>query len=587
MRLPSRAVAVVLVVVVSAVSGAVYVGAADAFLPGSDEAEQELTFEETAEERGLTYNATRTRYRGSLFGNEGAYVADYDNDLDPDVLVMGGEKPVLFENRDGNFERSGALPALETETQFRSALFFDYDNDGDQDLLLIPRVGELTFLENVDGEDRYAERDVGLNATVTGGIGASAADYDRDGCLDVFVIQYGNWSENLPTEILNEKGLVAVPDHVKQAAENHTIPGDNGKPNMLFNGDCGEFERADEAGIEGTRWSLATSFVDFTGNGYPDIHVANDFNNDTLYVNQGDGTFERTNMSAATDRNGMASEVADVNGDGQLDVFVTNIYFEENATTLTGVRKRMLSLAPGGNNLLVNRGDGEFEDRGTRFEVAKGGWGWAAVFGDFDNDGDQDLFHTTSSDVPLVGWDETGFDTPMLFERTGDGFESRNASEAGFAPTNGRGAAALDVDGDGGLDLVIGDTPPYRFTVTDSGQARTVLTERVKLYENQGHDGNWTRIVVRAGDEERVTLGAEVEVVADDTTATRVKNARSDYLSQDSRFLHVGLGDAGEIETLRVEWPDGTERTFTGVDVNRTVVVTPEGLTYAENATAD
>lgn len=89
----------------------------------------------------------------------------------------------------------------------------------------------------------------------------------------------------------------------------------HGNPNLLFDGDCNSFEQVENAGIEGTRWSLATSFVDLTGDGYLDIHVGNDFNTDVLYVNQHDGTFRRVEIPA-TDRHAMASEVADVTGDG-------------------------------------------------------------------------------------------------------------------------------------------------------------------------------------------------------------------------------------------------------------------------------
>jgi len=344
--------------------------------------------EEIGESAGFDYRVVQ--YEGVGRGG-GVYVGDYDSDGWPDVLAVGGTpeaggegRPALYENTGGAFERSGALPdGLGRQTV--AALFFDYDDDGREDLLLLRLRAEPLLLENEGGS--FVRREGAFDAALTEPTGAAAADYDGDGCLDVFVVQNGDWTERTP---------------VAHSDPGRDVTDDNGEPNYLFRGSCGEgFERVTDTGIEGTRWSLATSFVDLTGDGRPDVHVANDYNNDYVYVNEGDGTFAAVALGARTNRNGMSSEVLDVNGDGRLDLFVTNIYVDV-ANVSSGpirnyLRYRLGKRADGGNNLLVNRGNGTFVDRAAAYGVRKGGWGWAAVATDFDNDGDQDLFHTTSA----------------------------------------------------------------------------------------------------------------------------------------------------------------------------------------------
>jgi len=507
----------------------------------SRSSDDRIRFREVGAERGFDYTASRNATFGS--GRAGVYVTDFDNDRRPDVLAIGGGEPALFENTGGAFERTDALPPLDITV--KGALFFDYDNDGWEDLLLLPINGSAVFLENRNG--RFSERDAGLDTEMQIALGASAADYDRDGCLDLFVVQSGDWRRGVPkAEMLS---------HSREAG----IATDNGNPNLLFDGDCESFERVEDAGIEGTRWSLATSFVDLTGDGYPDIHVGNDYNTDILYVNQRNGTFERRELPA-TDRHAMASEVADVNGDGRLDVFVTNIHFEREIW----MAENMPSMDYSGNNLLVNRGNGTFVSRERAYGVRDGGWGWAAALVDLDNDGDRDLTHATKyyrADANGDGIYQSVQTRPRIWERTGGNFTRLNASRAGFEASSGRGLAHLDYDLDGDQDLVVGN---------NNGE--------FKLYENRADGGNWLQISV-AGDG-GTTLGSRVYVETGNETHYRTLNTEAGLLSQDTRTRHFGLGEH-ETVTVDVIWADGTERTFEHVDVNRRLVIRRNGTVEA------
>lgn len=506
----------------------------------TQDAEEDLYFHEVAAERGFNYTPNLAVDFG---GRSGVYTTDFNNDQWTDVLAVGGEDPALFENTGGEFEQTVALPSVDIAV--KSALFFDYDNDGWEDLLLLPVNGTAVFLKNQNGT--FHEQDVGLDRPMQMAR-ASVADYNQDGCLDLFIAQSGDWRDGVPK--------AALPSYSREDA----LLNDSGQVNLLYEGDCESFERVKDAGIEGTRWSLVTSFVDLTGNSYPDIHVGNDFNVDILYVNQADGTFERVEIPD-TKRHAMSSEVADVTGNGDLDIFVSNVHFEEQIR----LQGKMPSMDNQGNNLLINHGNGTFTTEEHAFGVRDGSWGWAAAIVDLNNDGRLDLVHTTKN--VLLEANETGLiekieTYPHIWQRTTENFTRLNASEVGFETSSGRGMVHLDYNQNGRQDLIL-----------------ATAVDDFKLYENRGPDSNWLQISV--GGNGVPALGSDVHVTTDNGTQYQVVNAHSDFLSQNTRTLHFGLDDH-ESATVHVMWPDGTERTLESVNANQRLMISPEGLVEAE-----
>lgn len=506
----------------------------------------ELSFTEVTADAGFQYESAD---RGMGNGNDGLYVTDYDNDLREDILAIGGSEPVLFRNTDGKFERTGAIPTVSGTIQ--GALFFDHDNDGWEDLLILRRGETPVFLENREGS--FRKTDVGLNDELSVPVGASAADYTGNGCLDLFIIQYGDWSETTP--------------YGWQSQLPFEMEDDNGHPNALYRGSCGEFDLVDDAGIEGVHWSLATSFVDLNGDDRPDIHVANDYYNDTIYYNNGDATFNRTVLGSETDRNGMSSTVADITGNGHSDIFVTNIYFPRDSSDLTeterrlfkGFRDNRLGKRMHGNNLLVGTDSG-FEFAGEEAGVDEGGWGWAAITTDFDSSGQQDLFHTTQR-IMRFNKSEPVYTSPMLWIQEDNEFYRQHALEIGFSETDGRGAVHADFDHTGSADVAI---------ATFDGQYH--------LYRNDGPQGNSLQVRVK-GNREGTAIGARVYVVTDNRTQVQLNDDKTDYQSQSTRFLHFGVGDSVTVNELRIVWPDGTERTFEDVETGQRLLVAPDGIT--------
>lgn len=526
--------------------------------------ESRLRVENVAEEAGFIYEYSSPEYPGQkdILTNAGVYISDVTRNGQPDVLALGGSEPILFENEGGSFEPRVPFDGVDADIDYTGALFLDADSDGWDELLLFARQGPPVFLDNVDGEFEVVSVGFEDHKWPRTGVplGAAAADYDGDGHLDLFVIQNGNWTVSQPIQPF--QGEFFDPD------------ADNGAPNYLFAGDGESFELVEDAGIEGERWSLATSFFDLTGNGHPDIHVANDFNYDVLYENQGDGTFEKRDIPNSN-RHGMSSTVADITGDGSPDLFVTNIYYPPAyAENVPFVQVNME-----GNNLFTFE-DGEIVDRAEEYSLRKGGWGWASIAEDLTNDGTKEVLHTT---MPLGSLRELAREMdhseadirekfsyllyPSLYEGTEDGgYAQIPAHQAGFELTDARGLAVCDIDGDGALDLFFANS-------REEGEERR-WRGTYRLYENQTDIGAWLQVdIVPDG---APVEGTRVTVVADGLSETQVYHSRTDFLSQSWRTLHFGLGEAEE-SNLVIEWSDGTEHSHSDVPANQRIQIYPDG----------
>ena len=520
------------------------------------------SFEEVANERGFDYESTATSDSST---DSGLYVADFDNDGDEDLLAIGSGSPTLFENTGGAFERARTFDHGDA----RTAHFLDYNNNGWRDLVVAMYDGTLALYVNDEGtfERRNAaiEDVLGYNGYP---VSMSSADFSGNGCLDLFVGMYGIPSGGSPPVTRGHAHDLAanhpaVRPAPTPATENHLLYG------VRESGTCTQLvEASDQAGIEGKNWTLATSAADFTGDGHVDIHVGNDFDSDVLYENNGNGTFERHLLGPATDRNAMSSVAKDVNGDHRLDLFVTNIYFPDDVTLeIGGFDLTQVAPLPKGNNLLINQGgepgEGLFVDGAPAHGLDDGGWGWAAAVEDFTNDGHLDVVHSTGASTPVEPYER--FRAPQVWQGTADSWERVNGSQIGLAKHQGRGLVSLDYDSDGALDFAVATTPfdPHTFR---SGSAQ------FKLYENQLESSESLQLFVRNPD--GIERNAAVLIETDKRTLLRRTNANGDYLSQNSRLMHVGTANE-QIRNVRVLWPDGSESTYHDLTEGNRYVLTP------------
>src|SRR5256714_2722076 len=305
-------------------------------------------------------------------------ISDFDGDGRPDIYLTNsrfGEPNALYRNKgDGTFEDVAASAGLADlnkpgEGVSMGAVWGDFDNDGREDVLVY-RYGYLALYKNLDGRHfQDVTESAGLHRWVNSN-GAIWLDYDRDGLLDLYVTAYFRSDIDLwhltSTRIMHNSFEFAT----------------NGGKNLLFhNLGGGKFEDVtDHMGVGSTRWTLAAASADFNGDGWPDIYVANDYGPEELYLNDHGKRFVLAKAGLESEsKSGMSVSLGDAFNRGRLDAFVTNIsergyLFQNNNLRLNGMSET-----------------GRFKNVADP-QVADAGWAWGAQFGDFNNDGANELF---------------------------------------------------------------------------------------------------------------------------------------------------------------------------------------------------
>ena len=444
----------------------------------------------------------------------GVAAGDYDGDGWVDLFAVGGTLGPnrLFRNLGGGaFEEVAAAAGVAGSSEAASGpTFADLDGDGWLDLVIggIRQAPVRVYRNRGDGTFFEATAATGL---VSGRDTFSAAfgDYDRDGDLDAFLSHWG------------------VPGPVA-----HLWRNDGG-----FFVDVGRDLGVSDAYTQ-RDFTFAPNFADLDDDGWPDLLVTGDFGTSRVFRNLGGGGFEETTSEVVTDENGMGAAVGDYDGDGDLDWFVSSIWDP------TGVPAGNWGVT--GNRLYRNRGDGTFEDATDSAGVRRGYWGWGSCFGDFDNDGDLDLFHVNG--FPISGADPFFEDPAVFFENRGDGTFTERASDLGLADTGqGRGVVCFDYDRDGDLDVFIANN-----------------SQASKLYRNDlatGHRSVEVKLVGQGPNTE--AIGARIWLTAGGLTQMRELRAGSNFASQTPALAHFGLGPTQHIDEVRIRWPDGQRTLLT------------------------
>jgi len=484
----------------------------------------------------------------------GIGVGDLDNDGYPDLFIAGDGMGKLYLNRGkagpGRFTDVTArwgIPAGLDDSH--GAIFFDRDGDGDLDLVVLRSEHPSLLLDN-DGK-RFTDvaGKVGF-APHRGAHVITAFDYDKDGDLDLYVGYYGNHLSNTTEDERN------VP----------SMDGKNGSPNQMWRREPdGRYtEVGEKIGVADSGWALALGTFDFENDGDLDIVIANDFGADTFYQNDGDGTFtDRTALTDTGDRgSGMNVDFGDVNGDGLLDIYVTNIdmfskrikvIFPRDESTITSIDETLVKAMQylSGNKLYVATGKPERPFRaeeGLRMEPGDRGWGWDAGFFDYENDGDVDMYLCN-------GWVEGSYagnqKNQMFLDDDGFLYLGPPDSPEAF-PGNSRAAVQADIDLDGDVDLVVANfrQPP-------------------RVLENVQKKGNrWIRLRLAGKGQNKLAIGAQVSLRAGEHTLVRQMVTGRGYLSQADPAIHAGLGAAAGAD-VTIRWPDGTTSEHKGLASNR------------------
>jgi len=327
----------------------------------------------------------------SLTGHHGLAVGDVNGDGRDDLYVCdAGSLPnrLYLQQPDGTALDVSAQAGVDWLEDTRSALLVDLDNDGDQDLVLAT-IAMVVFLEN-DGEGQFSLR--GGHPGARYPFSLSAADFDEDGLLDLYVCVYSAGDSTA------RRGFEA----------NSPLPfndAENGGRNVLLKnlGDFGFADATAEVGLEkdNRRWSFAASWEDYDGDGDPDLYVANDFGRNCLYRNV-EGRFEQvaTELGVEDMASGMSVSWSDYNRDGIPDLYVGNMYSAAGSRVSqqevfrggadSGLVRRLRRMARG-NSLFSGTAGKPFVDRSVMTRAYRGGWAWSSGFADVNNDGWEDL----------------------------------------------------------------------------------------------------------------------------------------------------------------------------------------------------
>ncbi len=493
----------------------------------------------------------------------GLVVEDFNGDGRLDLIVIDsstiervraeepGSAPRLFLGREaGGFEAAPESWSMSGGRWGTGGAAGDVNGDGFMDLVVCEWGADRLFLN----EQGRGFREVEFEKTGFRGRGWSTSaaflDFDRDGHLDLVITSYLRFAldEIAPrgaAEGCTWKG------HAVMCGPEGLIP----LHDKLYRGlGDGSFEdvsvkagfRPSEAG-----YALGVTTLDYDVDGDTDIYVSNDSTPNHLWENQGDGTFKEVGNrrlaavgSNGREQAGMGIACGDVDGDGREDLFVTNFSGENNVLYSSSGKRRSFK-------------ERSYKDGLAGPSIQRLGWGTG--LGDFDLDGDLDLFVLNGHVYPQA--DEEGSDTSYaqaddLFLRGESGFVQHALSDG--TPSVSRAGLCADLDGDGLLEIV----------ALDLGGAVRVLENTTK-----SDAGHWLNVRLRGKESNRNGLGASVTVRVGEKRFRREIRSSAGFQASGPLEVHIGIGTAEKIDEVIVVWPSGKTQSVTEVELDRRMLI--------------
>jgi hypothetical protein len=497
------------------------------------------------------------KYLPETMGPGCAFI-DYDNDGWPDILLINGEDwpghnkagattPKLYRNNhDGTFTDVTHKSGLDIPIFGMGVAVGDYDNDGFDDIFISALGQSHLFHNNGNGTFSDVTKASGLWGPQEFSTSAAWVDYDRDGKLDLVVANYVQWSEkgDLYCTLDGTHKSYCTPESYK---------GESAR--LWHNLGNGKFEDATQKAklYDPTSKGLGIAIVDYNGDGWPDILLANDTQPNKLYLNKGDGTFEEKGIVAGiafsedgVARAGMGVDAADYDRSGNASLIVTNF------------ANQMVSL-------YHNEDNGLFVDEAPQSEVGRSTLltlGFGCFFFDYDNDGWSDILvadgHIEDA-IERVQKRVTYAEPPHVFRNLGAGkFQEVTASLGkDFASAKvGRGAAYADIDNDGSLDVLM---------TTNGGRAY--------LYHNEGGPNRSLRIRLVGTKSNRDGIGAVARVTLGKDQQFQTVHSGSSYLSASDLTLTFGLGAQSKADSIEIQWPSGRADKLANVAAGQMITV--------------
>jgi len=531
-----------------------------------------IKFEEIAAKAGLrfvTQNSPTANKNQVETMVAGVALLDYDGDGYLDIYLVNGaalpslqkESPAYWNrlfrnNHDGTFTDVTERAGLAGAGYGMGVAVGDYDNDGRPDLFLANVTGNQLFHNNGDGTFTDVTAKAGLAGAQMNGkkmwsVGAGWFDYNNDGLLDLFVVNYCVWEVNKDPYCALKNGMRAYCHPTVYASLHNTLYRNNGDGTFT--------DVSQETGIaEHMGKGMSVSFADYDGDGFLDAFVTNDTTPAFLFHNLGGKRFEEVGAAAGvayapdgSTLSGMGSDFRDVNNDGRPDIWYTAVEHQSFP-------------------LLINSGHGDFDDltwaSGLQATTEMSGWGNGMY--DFDNDGWKDLFvaranvlDNISELIPSRKYPESN----SIFRNLGSGKFQEVSAAAGpdfQLEAAHRGAAFGDLYNDGRVDVVV-----------------SVLGGQVELFHNISDTGNhWVLLKLVGTKSNRMGIGAQIHITTEDGRSqwNEVTTAVGYASSSDSR-VHFGLGKNQRIKDLEIRWPSGIKQTLHDLAVDRILTIEEHG----------
>ena len=546
--------------------------------------------QETDEFNVLTY--------GYLYNGGGVAVGDINNDSLPDLYFTGNMvgSRLYLNNGDFKFEEIAKNAGVFAEGNWNTgATMADVNGDGYLDIYVCKSAalnperrrnqlfinnGDLTFTEM---GKKYGVDDSGYSTQ------AAFFDYDNDGDLDLYILNHSTQEF---------AGLGKISKHNKNRKN-------KAYSDKLMKNDNGKFiDVSDEVGLISNvlGFGLGIAISDLNNDGWLDIYISNDYNEqDYLYFNNGDGTFKESleDYIGHVSLYSMGSDIADINNDGFTDIMTLDMLPEHNyrikMTSGPDNYEKLSYLSKNGfyhqtmrNMLHLNQGGDYFSEIGQFSGISNTDWSWASLFTDLDNDGYKDLFITNGYKKDYTNMDFMNY---VVQERINEkksnekinltelikkmpstieeNYTYKNNGDLTFTKVNkawgldqktlSNGAAYVDLDNDGDMDLVVNN-----------------IDEKASIFRNNSeklNQNNYLKIALEGEGKNKFGVGSKVKVTSGEMTQTQELLNTRGYQSSVDFNLNFGVGKSKIIDRIEVVWPNQKKQVITAVQPNQTLTL--------------
>ena len=542
------------------------------------------------------------KYR-NFYNGGGVAIGDINNDGLPDIYLTGNMVPNKLYLNKGNFkfEDISKKAGVEGNKPWSTGVVMaDVNADGYLDIY-VSNAGNMEgnnhdndlYINN--GDLTFTEQAAEYNLAKTGfSTHASFFDYDKDGDLDAYILN----NSNIPVSSLGYAGQREV-----RAQDWEGVPDIfKGVGDMLMRNDDGVYtDVSKEAGIYGSLigFGLGVMVTDINKDLYPDIYISNDFyERDYLYINNRDGTFKEDieNWTSHLSLSAMGIDMADINNDGNAEVFITDMLPEpdervKSVMEFEGYNIFKLKQSKDfyqqyiQNTLQLNNGNGTFSEIANFSGVDATDWSWAGLLFDMDNDGWRDIFVTNGVNHDLTDLDFVDFFANDIIQKmaltgkkesidsiinkmpvkpqpnyayrnNGDLTFTNEDKEWGFElPSLSNGAAYGDLDNDGDLDLVVNNVNMKAFVYRN--------------HTNEMTDNRYIKLQFKGTGKNPFAVGTRVMLYYGDNTVMQELIPSRGFQSSMDYVMTIGLGKTDTIDSLRIIWPDDHTQKFEKVASNQ------------------